>query len=68
MIGERTEDLGEVRINLAGELHLSEDIGKLRVAGDSMKLVNAVLLTLTDKWKRLSMCRVLRVSLPFLAI
>ena len=49
MVGENTEDLGEVRINFAGVLGLGEDVGKLRVTGNPMKLVNAVLLALTDK-------------------
>jgi hypothetical protein len=49
VVGEDTEDLGEVRINFAGELCLGEDMGKLRVAGDPVELVNAILLTLTDQ-------------------
>jgi len=49
VVGENTEDLGEVRINFAGVLSLGEDIGKLRVTGNPMKLVNAVLLALTDE-------------------
>ncbi len=49
MIREDTEDHGEVRINFAGELHFGEDIGKLRVAGDPVELMDTVLLTLTDK-------------------
>ena len=44
MVGENTEDLGEVRINFAGVLGLGEDVGKLGVTGNPMKLVNAVLL------------------------
>jgi hypothetical protein len=38
-----------VRINFAGELCFGEDIGKLRVAGYPMELMDTVLLTLTDK-------------------
>jgi hypothetical protein len=38
-----------VRINFAGELRFGEDIGKLRVAGYPMELMDTVLLTLTDK-------------------
>ena len=49
MIREDTEDLGEVRINFAGELRFGEDIGKLRVAGNPVELMATVLLTLTDK-------------------
>ena len=49
MVGENTEDLCEVRINFAGVLSLGEDIGKLGVTGNPMKLVNAVLLALTDE-------------------
>lgn len=49
MVGENTEDLGEVRINFAGVLSLGEDVGKLGVTGNPMKLVNAVLLALTDE-------------------
>ena len=49
MVGENTEDLGEVRIDFAGVLSFGEDIGKLRVTGNPMKLVNAVLLALTDE-------------------
>lgn len=49
MVGENTEDLGEVRIDFAGVLSLGEDIGKLRVTGNPMKLVNTVLLALTDE-------------------
>ena len=49
MVGENTEDLGEVRINFAGVLSLGEDIGKLGVTGNPMKLVDAVLLALTDE-------------------
>ena len=49
MVGEDTKDLGEVRINFAGVLSLGEDIGKLRVAGNPVELVNAVLLALTDE-------------------
>ncbi len=49
MIREDTEDLCEVKINLARELHFCENIGKLRVAGNPVKLMDTVLLTLTDK-------------------
>ena len=49
MVGEDTEDLGEVRINFAGVLCFGKDIGKLRGTGNPMELVNAILLALTDK-------------------
>ena len=49
MVGEDTEDLGEVRINFAGVLCFGEDVGKLGVTGDPVKLMNTVLLALTDK-------------------
>ncbi len=49
MIREDTVDLREVKINLARELHFCENIGKLRVAGNPVKLMDTVLLTLTDK-------------------
>ena len=49
VIREDTEDLCEVRINLARELHFGENIGKLRVAGNPVELMDTVLLTLTDK-------------------
>jgi len=49
VVGENTEDLGEVRINFAGVLGFGENVGKLRVTGNPMKLVNAVLLALTDE-------------------
>jgi len=38
-----------VRINFTGELCFGEDIGKLRVAGNSVELMDTVLLTLTDE-------------------
>ena len=47
MVGENTEDLGEVRINLGGWLCLGEHISKLRVAWDPMELVDTILLSLT---------------------
>jgi hypothetical protein len=34
VVGEDTEDLGEVRINFAGVLCFGEDVGKLGVTGD----------------------------------
>ncbi len=50
MVREDTEDLREVRINFSGELHFGEDIlVVLRVAGNPVELMDAVLLTLTDK-------------------
>ncbi len=49
VIREDTEDLCEVRINFARELHFCENIGKLRVAGNPVELMDTVLLTLTDK-------------------
>ncbi len=49
MVRKDTEDLCEVRINLARELCFGENIGKLRVAGNPVELMDTVLLTLTDK-------------------
>jgi len=49
VIREDTEDLCEVKINLARELHFCENIGKLRVAGNPVELTDTVLLTLTDE-------------------
>ncbi len=50
MIWEDTEDLCEVRINFARRLHFGENIGKLRVAGNPVELMDStVLLTLTEK-------------------
>ena len=49
MVRKDTKDLCEVRINLARELRFGENIGKLRVAGDPVELVDTVLLTLTDE-------------------
>ena len=49
MVGEDTEDLCEVRINFAGVLRFGKDVGKLGVTGDPVKLVNTVLLALTDE-------------------
>ena len=49
MVGEDTEDLGEMRINFAGVLCFGEDIGKLRVTGNPLELVDTVLLTLMDE-------------------
>ncbi len=49
MVRKDTEDLCEVRINLARELHFGENIGKLRVAGNPVELMDTVLLTLTDE-------------------
>jgi hypothetical protein len=49
VVREDTEDLCEVRINLARELCFGENIGKLRVAGNPVELMDTVLLTLTDK-------------------
>jgi hypothetical protein len=49
VIREDTEDLCEVRINLARELRLGENIGKMIVAGNPVELMDTVLLTLTDK-------------------
>ncbi len=64
MVRKDTEDLCEVRINLARELCFGENIGKLRVAGNPVELMDTVLLTL----KHRLMWQVLRVSLPFLTI
>ena len=49
MVREDTEDLCKVRINFAGELCFGEDIGKLKVAGNPVELMDTVLLTLTDE-------------------
>jgi hypothetical protein len=49
VVRKDTEDLCEVRINLARELRFGENIGKLRVAGNPVELVDTVLLTLTDE-------------------
>jgi hypothetical protein len=49
VIREDTEDLCEVRVNFAGELRFGEDIGKLRVAGNPVELMDTILLTLTDE-------------------
>jgi hypothetical protein len=49
VVRKDTEDLCEVRINLARELHFGENIGKLRVAGNPVELMDTVLLTLTDE-------------------
>ena len=49
MIREDTEDLCEVRINLARELRLGENIGKMIVAGNPVELMDTVLLTLMDE-------------------
>jgi hypothetical protein len=50
-IRDDTEDLCEMRINLARELHFGKDIGKLRVAGNPVDMMDTVLLTMTDKVK-----------------
>ena len=49
MVRKDTKDLCEVRINLARELCFGENIGKLRVAGNPVELMDTVLLTLTDE-------------------
>jgi hypothetical protein len=49
VVRKDTEDLCEVRINLAKELRFGENIGKLRVAGNPVELMDTVLLTLTDE-------------------
>jgi hypothetical protein len=49
VIREDTEDLCEVRINFARELRFCENIGKLRVAGNPVELMDSELLTLTDE-------------------
>jgi hypothetical protein len=49
VVRKDTEDLCEVRINLARELRFGENIGKLRVAGNPVELMDTVLLTLTDE-------------------
>jgi hypothetical protein len=38
-----------VRINFVRELRFGEDIGKLRVAGNPVELMDTILLTMTDK-------------------
>jgi hypothetical protein len=49
VVRKDTEDLCEVRINLARELHFGEIIGKLRVAGNPVELMDTILLTLMDE-------------------
>ena len=49
MIREDKEDLCEVRINFARELRFDDNIGKLRVAGNPVELMDSELLTLTDE-------------------
>jgi hypothetical protein len=49
VVRKDTEDLCEVRINLARELRFGENIGKMRVAGNPVELMDTVLLTLTDE-------------------
>jgi hypothetical protein len=53
VIREDTEDLDEVGINFAKELHFGDNIGKLRVAGNPVKLMDTILLTLMDKMEAL---------------
>ena len=47
MIGENTEDLGEVWVNLVCRLCLGENISKLVFARDPMELVRSILLPLS---------------------
>jgi hypothetical protein len=50
VVGEDTEDLGEVWINYIRELCHGKITGKLRVAADPMmRLVNTILLVLVDR-------------------
>ena len=49
MIGENTEDLGEVWVNLVCRLCLGENISKLVFAKDPMELVRSILLSLSYK-------------------
>jgi hypothetical protein len=49
VIGEDAKDLGEVWINFARKLGLGENVSKLRVTWDPVKLVDTVLLALADK-------------------
>ena len=50
MIGEDAKDLGEMWINFVrNKLGLGENVGKLRVTWDPVKLVDTVLLALADK-------------------
>ncbi len=49
MIWEDTKDLGEVWINFCRNLGLGENVCKLRVTQDPVKLMDTVLLALTDK-------------------
>ena len=46
MIGENTEDLGEVWVNLVCWLCLGENIRKLAFARNPMELMGAILLSL----------------------
>ena len=69
VVVEDTEDLGEVWVNFAGVLCLGKDIGKLRVTGNPMELVKAILLALTDEVDAACRCvESCRVSRPFLVI
>ena len=49
MIGENTEDLGEVWVNLVCRLCLGENISKLVFARDPMELMGSILLSLSYK-------------------
>ena len=49
MIGENTEDLGEVWVNLVCRLCLGENISKLVFARDPMEFVRSILLSLSYK-------------------
>ena len=49
MIGENTEDLGEVWVNLVCWLCLGENISKLAFARDPVELMGAILLSLAYK-------------------
>jgi hypothetical protein len=43
------KDLGEVWINFARKLGLGEDVSKLRITWDPVKLMDTLLLALADK-------------------
>ncbi len=49
MVRKDTEDVCQVRINLARELCFGENFSKLRVTGNPVELMDTILLTLTDK-------------------
>lgn len=51
VVGENTEDLGEVWVNLVGWLRFGKDVSQLVVTWDPVELVDAILLSLSDEVK-----------------